>query len=331
MPVASVKEREPGCRHRRIGNVVCTAMLRRTEAGRHWRPNPPVTAEERRLCRRGWRTDAHPAVLCVEAEAGWCCGAGFSGDAAPACSRRVAGRASVKRLRPQASVRRGRSVSGTCCLRTGRRVLADADGSGAGDGEVRRTISHAGAPASAEVTRVTGLSAGAKLALGRSMPSGRGRSSAPVRGWAQGVRDSHFPLPVRQTGSGIQTDMNAKEVLAHAADMAAGQGPGTRVPVHPNDRVNRSPSSNGRLPTVMQMGAVDEARGWRPRPRSGRAFGGIPRLGRIHPDERAPVSLSQRVAAAEAGCWRYFGGADPLRWDRGTCWWERSVRRGARR
>ncbi|WP_232013626.1 hypothetical protein [Cereibacter sphaeroides] len=70
--------------------------------------------------------------------------------------------------------------------------------------------------------------------------------------------------------------MNAKEVLTHAADMAAGQGPGTRAPVHPNDRVNRSPSSNGRLPTVMQMGAVDEARGSRPRPRSGRAFGGIP-------------------------------------------------------
>jgi hypothetical protein len=136
MPVASVKEREPGCRHRRTGSAACIAMLRRTEAGRHWRRNPPVTAEQRRLGRRGRRTDAHPAVLCVGAEASWRCGAGSSGDAAPACSRRVAGRAPVTRLRPQASVRRGRSVSGTCCLRTGRRVLADADGNGAGDGEV---------------------------------------------------------------------------------------------------------------------------------------------------------------------------------------------------
>ncbi|AXC63950.1 hypothetical protein GQF56_24580 [Rhodobacter sphaeroides] len=86
------------------------------------------------------------------------------------------------------------------------------------------------------------------------MPSGRGRVLDACARLGAGVTDGHFPLAVRQTDSGIQTDMNAKEVLAHAADMAAGQGPGTRAPVHPNDRVNRSPSSNGRLPTVMQMG-----------------------------------------------------------------------------
>jgi fumarate hydratase class II len=75
-----------------------------------------------------------------------------------------------------------------------------------------------------------------------------------------GLFDAHFPLTVWQTGSGTQTNMNANEVIANRANERLGQPLGTRSPVHPNDHVNASQSSNDSFPTVMQMVTALELR-----------------------------------------------------------------------
>ena len=70
--------------------------------------------------------------------------------------------------------------------------------------------------------------------------------------------DAHFPLTVWQTGSGTQTNMNANEVIANRANELLGQPLGTRAPVHPNDHVIASQSSNDSFPTVMHLATVIE-------------------------------------------------------------------------
>jgi len=72
--------------------------------------------------------------------------------------------------------------------------------------------------------------------------------------------DDHFPLTVWQTGSGTQTNMNANEVIANRANELLGQPLGLRSPVHPNDHVNRSQSSNDSFPTVMHIAVVLDVR-----------------------------------------------------------------------
>jgi fumarate hydratase, class II len=74
----------------------------------------------------------------------------------------------------------------------------------------------------------------------------------------EGKFDAHFPLPVWQTGSGTQTNMNANEVIANRANELLGQPLGTRSPVHPNDHVNRSQSSNDSFPTMMHIAVLQE-------------------------------------------------------------------------
>src|SRR5204862_3803991 len=66
-----------------------------------------------------------------------------------------------------------------------------------------------------------------------------------------GKLDDHFPLRVWQTGSGTQTNMNANEVIANRAIELAGGVLGSKKPVHPNDHVNMSQSSNDVFPTAM--------------------------------------------------------------------------------
>ena len=77
----------------------------------------------------------------------------------------------------------------------------------------------------------------------------------------EGRFDDHFPLPVWQTGSGTQTNMNANEVIANRANELLGAPLGGRSPVHPNDHVNRGQSSNDSFPTVMHIVAVLELTG----------------------------------------------------------------------
>jgi len=72
-----------------------------------------------------------------------------------------------------------------------------------------------------------------------------------------GTLDAHFPLGVWQTGSGTQTNMNANEVIANRANELLGGRLGAKHPVHPNDDVNRSQSSNDVFPTAMHVAAME--------------------------------------------------------------------------
>jgi fumarate hydratase, class II len=73
-----------------------------------------------------------------------------------------------------------------------------------------------------------------------------------------GTLAEHFPLVVWQTGSGTQTNMNANEVIANRANELLGAPLGGKSPVHPNDHVNRSQSSNDTFPTAMHIAAVEQ-------------------------------------------------------------------------
>ena len=75
---------------------------------------------------------------------------------------------------------------------------------------------------------------------------------------SRGVLDTHFPLHVWQTGSGTQSNMNANEVISNRAIELAGGEMGSKSPIHPNDHVNLSQSSNDSFPTVMHIAAVIE-------------------------------------------------------------------------
>ena len=73
-----------------------------------------------------------------------------------------------------------------------------------------------------------------------------------------GKLDDHFPLVVWQTGSGTQTNMNVNEVIANRANELLGGKLGAKSPVHPNDHVNMSQSSNDCFPTAMHIAAAEE-------------------------------------------------------------------------
>jgi hypothetical protein len=74
-----------------------------------------------------------------------------------------------------------------------------------------------------------------------------------------GKLDAHFPLRVWQTGSGTQTNMNANEVISNRAIEIAGGEMGSKTPVHPNDDVNKSQSSNDTFPTAMYIAAAESS------------------------------------------------------------------------
>ncbi|VWC18754.1 fumarate hydratase [Burkholderia arboris] len=114
--------------------------------------------------------------------------------------------------------------------------------------------------------------------------------------------DDHFPLSIWQTGSGTQTNMNANEVIANRANERLGQPLGTRSPVHPNDHVNASQSSNDSFPSVMHMSAAIELedrlapalRRLRDslRERAG-AFTDVLKIGRTHLMDAVPTTLGR--------------------------------------
>ena len=98
----------------------------------------------------------------------------------------------------------------------------------------------------------------ANLALGALEPAIAHAIAQAAQEVTEGRFDDHFPLPVWQTGSGTQTNMNANEVIANRANELLGQPLGTRTPVHPNDHVNRSQSSNDSFPTMMHIAALQQ-------------------------------------------------------------------------
>ena len=119
---------------------------------------------------------------------------------------------------------------------------------------------------------------------------------------AAGKWDDHFPLVVWQTGSGTQTNMNANEVIANRAIEILGGVLGTKTPVHPNDHVNMSQSSNDTYPTAMHVAAAVTARDvllpglerlHAALAERAAAFAHIIKIGRTHTQDATPLTLGQ--------------------------------------
>ena len=122
---------------------------------------------------------------------------------------------------------------------------------------------------------------------------------------SDGRWDGEFPLVVFQTGSGTQSNMNANEVIANRAIQLAGGAVGSKSPVHPNDHVNRSQSSNDVFPAVMHVATVLELdRALLPAISALRAtldakareFADVVMLGRTHLQDATPVTLGQVIS-----------------------------------
>ena len=121
-----------------------------------------------------------------------------------------------------------------------------------------------------------------------------------------GEHDDQFPLVVWQTGSGTQSNMNANEVIAGRANELAGKPRGGKSPVHPNDHVNRSQSSNDCFPTAMSIAAV-QAVTEKLLPAIRELSGGLAELsarhmklvktGRTHMMDATPITFGQEVSA----------------------------------
>ncbi|MFD1695785.1 class II fumarate hydratase [Roseibium aestuarii] len=122
---------------------------------------------------------------------------------------------------------------------------------------------------------------------------------------ASGALDDHFPLFVWMTGSGTQTNMNVNEVISNRAIEMAGGEMGSKDPVHPNDHVNMSQSSNDTYPTAMHMAAALQAeRRLLPAVRALRdglaakaeAWADLIKIGRTHLQDATPLTLGQEMS-----------------------------------
>ncbi len=124
-----------------------------------------------------------------------------------------------------------------------------------------------------------------------------------------GKLDDHFPLAVWQTGSGTQTNMNVNEVIANRANERLSGKRGAKSPIHPNDHVNMSQSSNDCFPTAMHIAAAEEiAHRLVPalerlhgalRAKS-KAFHSIVKIGRTHTQDATPLTLGQEFSGYAA-------------------------------
>jgi fumarate hydratase, class II len=117
--------------------------------------------------------------------------------------------------------------------------------------------------------------------------------------------DDEFPLVVFQTGSGTQTNMNANEVIANRAIQLAGGVIGSKKPIHPNDDVNHSQSSNDTFPTVMHIAAVEAIENQlfpavtdlrNVLDRKSKQYGDVVMVGRTHLQDATPLTLGQVIS-----------------------------------
>jgi fumarate hydratase class II len=124
-----------------------------------------------------------------------------------------------------------------------------------------------------------------------------------------GKLDDHFPLVVWQTGSGTQTNMNLNEVIANRANELLGGKLGAKQPVHPNDHVNMSQSSNDSFPTAMHIAAATRILAdlipaletlHRALRKKEKAFAGIVKIGRTHTQDATPLTLGQEFSGYAA-------------------------------
>jgi fumarate hydratase class II len=119
-----------------------------------------------------------------------------------------------------------------------------------------------------------------------------------------GTLDEHFPLRVWQTGSGTQTNMNANEVISNRAIEIAGGVMGSKSPVHPNDDVNMSQSSNDTFPTAMYIAAAEEWQKLIPAVQQvhdaiaakAEAFKDVVKIGRTHLQDATPLTVGQEMS-----------------------------------
>ena len=119
----------------------------------------------------------------------------------------------------------------------------------------------------------------------------------------EGKLDSHFPLRVWQTGSGTQTNMNANEVISNRAIELAGGIMGSKKPIHPNDDVNMSQSSNDTFPTAMYIAAAEQLNKLIPRVQElhdaidakAKEFAGVVKIGRTHLQDATPLTVDQEM------------------------------------
>src|ERR1700754_3260858 len=153
--------------------------------------------------------------------------------------------------------------------------------------------------ASAETNRELGL-------------SDQRRARAIVRAAREvidGKLDDHFPLVVWQTGSGTQTNMNLNEVISNRAIEMLGGERGSKKPVHPNDHVNMSQSSNDSFPTAMHIAAAERivndlipalSELHRALSKKEKEFAKIVKIGRTHTQDATPLTLGQEFSGYAA-------------------------------
>ncbi len=119
-----------------------------------------------------------------------------------------------------------------------------------------------------------------------------------------GMLDDHFPLRVWQTGSGTQTNMNANEVISNRAIEIAGSVLGSKKPIHPNDDVNMSQSSNDTFPTAMHIAAAEELDRLIPAVQKvhdaiaakAEEFKDVVKIGRTHLQDATPITVGQEMS-----------------------------------
>src|SRR5580765_1053547 len=117
----------------------------------------------------------------------------------------------------------------------------------------------------------------------------------------QGKLDAHFPLRVWQTGSGTQTNMNANEVISNRAIEIAGGEMGSKTPIHPNDDVNKSQSSNDTFPTAMYIAAAERLTALIPEVQKvhdaidakAKEYADVVKIGRTHLQDATPMTVGQ--------------------------------------
>src|SRR5881398_2013503 len=120
----------------------------------------------------------------------------------------------------------------------------------------------------------------------------------------EGKLDEHFPLRVWQTGSGTQTNMNANEVISNRAIELAGGVLGSKKPIHPNDDVNMSQSSNDTFPAAMHIAAAEQINKLIPEVRKvheaiaakAEEFKDVVKIGRTHLQDATPLTVGQEMS-----------------------------------
>ncbi|MEE2692904.1 MAG: class II fumarate hydratase [Pseudomonadota bacterium] len=161
----------------------------------------------------------------------------------------------------------------------------------------------------APIVRALGIvkraAAETNMALGKLDPKLGGAIVKAAQEVIEGKLDEHFPLVVWQTGSGTQSNMNANEVISNRAIEMLGGEIGSKNPVHPNDHVNMSQSSNDTFPTAMHVACAEEIH-HRLLPAlqklrnalndKAQAWKDIIKIGRTHTQDATPLTLGQEFS-----------------------------------